>query len=59
MYLVYDNNNKITMNPISYNYLITSIFKHITFEWYDWDIISTLPLGECYSYLTYKIVRVI
>jgi len=56
MFHVYDNNNRITSSPISYNYLLKHFFHSKSLI--DWNKISTLPEGYAYTYQEFKIVRV-
>lgn len=56
MFYVYDSGFRITSNPISYNFLLGSLFVSAKL---DWQKVSTLPLGECYTYENFKIVRMV
>jgi hypothetical protein len=55
MYHVYCGKDRITSSPVSYNHVIKNIFQRANL---DWKKLSSLPIGECYSYDEYKIVRV-
>jgi hypothetical protein len=56
MFHVYDSDNRVTSNPISYNYLLKYFFNSKSLI--DWNKISTLPEGHAYAYQEFKIVRV-
>lgn len=56
MFHVYDGKYRVTESPVSYNHIVTYLFQYAKI---DWRKLSTLPLGEAYSYNDYKIVRVV
>ena len=56
MFHVYDTNNRVTSNPISYNYLLKYFFNSKSLI--DWNKISSLPEGHAYEYHEWQIVRV-
>lgn len=56
MYHVYCDNNRVTHQPISYNYLLKSFFSKKSLV--DFNRISTLPIGKDYNFEEFKIVRV-
>lgn len=55
MFDVYDGNYKITIQPVSYNFLQTILATAKV----PWPKISTLPLGEHITVNEFKIVRII
>lgn len=56
MFHIYMNNQRITENPVSYNHIITNLFKHARLEIRK---LSELPYGLSYKYYQYTFVRAI
>lgn len=53
MFVVYSSGQKITENPVSYNYLL-GLLDMIDIPW---NVVSALPLGKSFVYDHIIIVR--
>lgn len=56
MFHIYDGIHRITNDPVSYNHIVTYLFKCSKIEWLK---LSSLPLDEGYKYLQYTFVRAV
>jgi hypothetical protein len=54
MYHIYDNGKRITITPVSYNFVLTNLFPTAKI---DTMTLSSLKPGEEYNYHQYKFVR--
>lgn len=56
MFHIYTDKQRVTHNPVSYNHIITHLFRYASI---DWQKLSTLPLGGCYRFENHSIVRMV
>ena len=55
MYHIYENNYRITQEPVSYNQLLKMLSSVVM----SWNKVSTMSLGDCVAIDNYKIVRAV